>query len=294
MGENAARPTRGTAEVLKPRAKTGANWRRRLGALVLPGYTHLVMLWLFAPIFVMILYGFNNTHGKLNIVWSGFTLKWFENPFGVTALTSAVYTSLLTASVGMVISTVLGTMIALASHRYSFRGKAVLDAILVMNIAASEVVMGAALLTLFVAGNFPLGFLTIVLAQVMFSIPFVAITVRARLVGFDRSLEEAAQDLGASPLTTFMLVTLPIIFPGVLAAALLAFALCLDDYVITSFVAGNTLTFPLWVYGATREGVPPQVNVIGTFIFIGGGLLAITFALVRSWRNRRLARESAL
>ena len=294
MGENAAWPTRGTAEVLKPRAKTGANWRRRLGALVLPGYTHLVMLWLFAPIFVMILYGFNNTHGKLNIVWSGFTLKWFENPFGVTALTSAVYTSLLTASVGMVISTVLGTMIALASHRYSFRGKAVLDAILVMNIAASEVVMGAALLTLFVAGNFPLGFLTIVLAQVMFSIPFVAITVRARLVGFDRSLEEAAQDLGASPLTTFMLVTLPIIFPGVLAAALLAFALCLDDYVITSFVAGNTLTFPLWVYGATREGVPPQVNVIGTFIFIGGGLLAITFALVRSWRNRRLARESAL
>ncbi len=294
MGENAAWPTRGTAEVLKPRAKTGANWRRRLGALVLPGYTHLVMLWLFAPIFVMILYGFNNTHGKLNIVWSGFTLKWFENPFGVTALTSAVYTSLLTASVGMVISTILGTMIALASHRYSFRGKAVLDAILVMNIAASEVVMGAALLTLFVAGNFPLGFLTIVLAQVMFSIPFVAITVRARLVGFDRSLEEAAQDLGASPLTTFMLVTLPIIFPGVLAAALLAFALCLDDYVITSFVAGNTLTFPLWVWGATREGVPPQVNVIGTFIFIGGGLLAITFALVRSWRNRRLARASAL
>jgi spermidine/putrescine transport system permease protein len=294
LGENAAWPTRGTAEVLKPRAKTGANWRRRLGALVLPGYTHLVMLWLFAPIFVMILYGFNNTHGKLNIVWSGFTLKWFENPFGVTALTSAVYTSLLTASVGMVISTILGTMIALASHRYSFRGKAVLDAILVMNIAASEVVMGAALLTLFVAGNFPLGFLTIVLAQVMFSIPFVAITVRARLVGFDRSLEEAAQDLGASPLTTFMLVTLPIIFPGVLAAALLAFALCLDDYVITSFVAGNTLTFPLWVYGATREGVPPQVNVIGTFIFIGGGLLAITFALVRSWRNRRLARASAL
>jgi spermidine/putrescine transport system permease protein len=275
------------------RART-VNWRRRLGSLVLPGYTHLVMLWLFAPIIVMVIFGFNDTHGRLNLVWSGFTLKWFADPFGVTALTDAVVTSLVTATVGAFISTVLGTMIALASHRYAFHGKALLDAVMVMNIAASEVVMGAGLLTLFLAGNVPLGAVTIVLAQVMFSIPFVAITVRARLVGFDNSLEEAAQDLGASPLTTFMLVTLPIIFPGVLAAALLAFALCLDDYVITSFVSGNTLTFPLWVYGATRLGVPPQVNVIGTFIFLAGALLAISFAVIRSWRNRQLARESAL
>jgi spermidine/putrescine transport system permease protein len=266
----------------------------RLGGLVLPAYTHLVILWLFAPIIVMVIFGFNDTHGRLNIVWSGFTLKWFSDPFGVTALTTAVYTSLITATLGALISTVMGTMIALASHRYSFRGKALLDAIMVMNIAASEVVMGAALITLFIAGNVPLGPITIVIAQVMFSIPFVAITVRARLVGFDSSLEEAAQDLGASPLVTFLLVTLPIIFPGVLAAALLAFALCLDDYVITSFVAGNTQTFPLWVYGATRLGVPPQVNVIGTFIFLAGGLLAISFASIQSWRNRRLARESAL
>jgi spermidine/putrescine transport system permease protein len=284
-----------TAVAGKPQARARtSNWRRRLGSLVLPGYTHLVMLWLFAPIIVMVIFGFNDTHGRLNIVWSGFTLKWFADPFGVTALTNAVYTSLVTATVGAFISTVLGTMIALASHRYSFRGKALLDAVMVMNIAASEVVMGAALLTLFLAGNVPLGPVTIVLAQVMFSIPFVAITVRARLVGFDNALEEAAQDLGASPLTTFMLVTLPIIFPGVLAAALLAFALCLDDYVITSFVSGNTLTFPLWVYGATRLGVPPQVNVIGTFIFLTGALLAISFAVIRSWRNRQLARESAL
>ena len=261
---------------------------------MLPGYTHLVMLWLFAPIIVMVIFGFNDTHGRLNIVWSGFTLRWFSDPFGVTALTTAVYTSLITATVGAFISTVLGTMIALASHRYSFRGRGLLDAVMVMNIAASEVVMGAALLTLFLAGNVPLGVVTIVVAQVMFSIPFVAITVRARLVGFDNSLEEAAQDLGASPFTTFMLVTLPIIFPGVLAAALLAFALCLDDYVITSFVSGNTLTFPLWVYGATRLGVPPQVNVIGTFIFLTGALLAISFGVIRSWRNRQLARESAL
>jgi spermidine/putrescine transport system permease protein len=282
------------AAAAQSRGRGATTWWRRLRALVLPTYTHLVVLWLFAPIIVMIVFGFNDTHGRLNIIWSGFTLKWFANPFGVTALTNAVYTSLVTATVGAFISTVLGTMIALASHRYSFRGKTLLDAVMVMNIAASEVVMGAALLTLFLAGNVPLGALTIVLAQVMFSIPFVAITVRARLVGFESSLEEAAQDLGASPWSTFILITLPIIFPGVLAAALLAFALCLDDYVITSFVSGNTLTFPLWVYGATRLGVPPQVNVIGTFIFLAGLLLSVTFAVIRSWRNRQLARESVL
>jgi spermidine/putrescine transport system permease protein len=261
--------------------------RRKLSSALLPAYTHLVIAWLFAPILVMVVFGFNDTHGKLNITWVGFTLKWFLHPFSIPTLTAAVTTSLTTAGLGMVISTILGTMIALACHRYPFRGRAVLDSILVMNIAASEVVIGSALLTLFIAFNVPLGFLTIVAAQVMFSIPFVAITVRARLAGFDPALEEAAQDLGASPLKTFMLVTLPIIFPGVLAAALLALAICLDDYVITSFVAGNTDTFPLWVYGATREGVPPQVNVIGTFIFLGGVIFSLGYALVRTIASRR-------
>jgi spermidine/putrescine transport system permease protein len=276
-----------------PGARTRTRARSRVGSLLLTGYTHVVMLWLFAPIVVMVIYGFNDTHGKFNIAWTGFTLKWFQHPFSIPTLSSAVLTSLGTAALGALISTVLGTMIALASHRYHFRGKAILDAVLILDIAASEVVIGSALLTLFIATNVPLGLLTIVLAQVMFSIPFVAITVRARLAGFDPSLEEAAQDLGASPLWTFFLVTLPLILPGVMAAALLAFALCLDDYVITSFVAGNTLTFPLWVYGATREGVPPQVNVIGTFIFIGGGLVAIAGALLRSWRSRQLARATS-
>ncbi len=261
--------------------------RRKFSSTLLPAYTHLVIAWLFAPILVMVVFGFNDTHGKLNITWVGFTLKWFLHPFSIPTLTDAVTTSLTTAGLGMLISTILGTMIALACHRYPFRGRAVLDSILVMNIAASEVVIGSALLTLFIALNVPLGFLTIVAAQVMFSIPFVAITVRARLAGFDPALEEAAQDLGASPLKTFMLVTLPIIFPGVLAAALLALAICLDDYVITSFVAGNTDTFPLWVYGATREGVPPQVNVIGTFIFLGGVIFSLGYALVRTIASRR-------
>jgi spermidine/putrescine transport system permease protein len=277
-----------------PRKVTVARRPIRAGAFVLPGFTHLVMLWLFAPIIVMIIFGFNNTHGRLNITWSGFTLKWFEHPFAIPTLTAALVTSLSTATIATVISTTLGTMIALASHRYRFRGRTLLDAVLVMNIAASEVVIGSALLTLFVTYNVPLGYPTIVMAQVMFSIPFVAITVRARLTGFDPALEEAAQDLGASPVWTFVLVTLPVIFPGVLAAALLAIAICLDDYVITSFVSGNTQTFPLWVYGATREGVPPQVNVIGTLIFMLGGLLAIGGAAWRSWRSRQLARDAGI
>jgi spermidine/putrescine transport system permease protein len=267
--------------------------RRRPGRFVLPIYTHLVIVWLFAPIAVMILFAFNNTHGKYNLIWEGFTTKWFANPFTIPTLTSALVTSLITATLAAVLATVLGTLIALASHRYRFRGRKVLDAVLIMNIAASEVVIGSALLTLFIAAGVPLGLLTIILAQVMFSIPFVAITVRARLAGFDRSLEEAAQDLGATPFWTFALVTLPLIFPGVLAALLLSFAICLDDYVITSFISGNTVTFPLWVYGVTRLGVPPQVNVIGTLIFASGLLLAVAGGLARSWRVRVLARQSA-
>ena len=284
-----------TGATAEPSRRAPAARRKpiRIGALILPTFTHLVMLWLFAPILVMILFAFNDTHGKFNDAWAGVTLKWFEHPFAIPTLTDAVLTSLATATLGMLIATTLGTMIALACHRYRFRGRTLLDSVLVMNIAASEVVVGSALLTLFVAGNVSLGFVTIVLAQVMFSIPFVAITVRARLAGFDRALEEAAQDLGASPIGTFFLVTLPLIFPGVMAAALLAFAICLDDYVITSFVAGNTQTFPLWVYGATRLGIPPQVNVIGTFIFVGGATLAIASTGLRSWRTRRLLRAAA-
>ena len=261
---------------------------------MLPTYAHAVILWLFLPIFVMMVFAFNDTHGKFNFTWTGFTLKWFEHPFTIPTLTSAAATSLWTATTSSLVATVLGTMIALASHRYNFRGKGLLNAVLVMSIAASEVVVGSALLTLFVTYSVPLGYMTILAAQVMFSIPFVAITVNARLVGLDPALEEAAQDLGATPLWTFILVTFPVIFPGVLAAALLALAVCLDDYVITSFVAGNVETFPLWVYGATREGIPPQVNVIGTFIFVFGVLVAVVGGVWRSLRARQLARETGV
>ncbi len=275
-----------------PVAAAVSRSRIRPSRLILPAYAHLVILWLFAPIFVMMVFGFNDTHGKFNFTWAGFTLRWFMHPFGIPTLTSAALTSLWTALTATLISTSLGTMLALASHRYDFRGKTILNSVLIMNIAASEVVVGSALLTLFVTYGVGLGYVTIVLAQVMFTIPFVAITVGARLAGTDPALEEAAQDLGATPVVTFFLITLPVIFPGVLAAALLALAISLDDYVITSFVAGNTQTFPLWVFGATREGVPPQVNVIGTLIFTFGVLVAVGGAVYRSWSVRRLARET--
>jgi spermidine/putrescine transport system permease protein len=153
------------------------------------------------------------------------------------------------------------------------------------NIAAPEIVLGAALLSLFITMGVPRGYWTIVIAQVMFSIAYVAITVRARMAGLDPFMEEAARDLGAGPYATFFRVTLPMIMPGVMAGALLVFALSIDDYIITSFNAGNTQTFPLWVYGASRVGVPPQVNVMGTLIFMFGVLLALAGFLTS--RRRR-------
>ena len=253
--------------------------RRRWTRLVLPGYSALVILYLMTPIFMIILYGFNKT-GHANRVtvsyrWQGFTLDWYRRLLEVPDLTAALKTSLLIAATSTVVATLLGTLVALALVRYRFRGRGVMDFTLFANIAAPEIVLGASLLALFVTLGVSRGLLTIFIAHVMFNIAYVTVTVRARLHGFDRSLEEAAQDLGAGPWTTFRRVTLPLIFPGILAAALLAFALSIDDFVITQFNVGQQTTFPLWVYGATRVGIPPQVFVMGTLIFLFGVGLAI-------------------
>lgn len=260
--------------------------RRRWTRFVLPTYTGLVMLYLATPIFVMILFGFNDTKGRFNFAWQGFTLEWYRNLFAIPDLTSALRNSLAIALISTILATIMGTMIALALARHRFRGKGSLDMLMFMNIAAPEVVLGASLLALFVTAQIPRGFGTILVTHVMFNISYVAVTVRARLAGFDRSLEEAAQDLGAGPWTAFWRVTFPLIFPGILAGALLAFALSIDDYIITSFVAGQTNTFPLWVYGATRQGVPPQVNVMGTLIFLFGAALAVGNLLLQRRANR--------
>ena len=242
--------------------------KRLLGA-VLPAYTGLVVAFLFLPILVMAVFGFNDIQGRFNFTWQGFTLEHWQNLFNrYPALNESLINSLTVAAISTLVATTLGTLIGLALTRYEFRGRGPLNLLIFLPIATPEIVLGAALLALFISAGVARDLTTITIAHIMFNISFVVVTVRARIAGFDRALEEAAMDLGADELTTFRKITFPLIFPGILAAALLAFALSIDDFVITQFTAGQTITFPLWVYGASRIGVPPQVNVMGTLIFL--------------------------
>jgi spermidine/putrescine transport system permease protein len=254
---------------------------------VLPVYTTIVLLYLFFPIAVMMLFGFNDIRGRFNFTWQGFTLDHWRNPFAIPELTLAIKNSLIIATISTVVATALGTMIALALTRFRFRGRGSTNMFIFLPMATPEVVLGASLLSLFVTASFTRGFATILVAHIMFNISYVVVTVKARTQGFNAEWEEAAKDLGATSWTAFRTVTFPLIFPGVLAAAVLAFALSVDDYVITLFNAGQTLTFPLWVVGASRFGVPPQVNVMGTLIFVIGAALALASVAIqrRSYRG---------
>ncbi|MEU6035613.1 ABC transporter permease [Actinomadura sp. NPDC047616] len=258
----------------RPRARRRAASSGR----VLHVYTVLLIAWLLLPIAVMILFGFNDTHSRQNYRWEGFTLRWYRHLFDKPDLTAALVNSLTIALLSTAITTVIGTLAGLALGRHRFRGRGASNLVLFMAISCPEIVMGASLLSMFVTFNLPRGYPTILAAHVMFSIAFVAVTVRARVAGLDPAVEEAAQDLGAGPWTRFRLVTLPMIMPGVVSGALLAFVLSIDDFVITGFTGGATVTFPLWVYGSTRTGMPPQVNVMGTLIFAAGVLVAVISA----------------
>jgi spermidine/putrescine transport system permease protein len=252
--------------------------RRRRMRWLLPLWGWLVIAWLCAPIVVMIVFGFNDYKGKFNTTWQGFSLKWYENLFAINDLTTALKNSISIALIVTVIAPALGTFLGMALGKYRFRGSGSVNLLLFANIAAPEIVLGAALLSLFLSLGIARGYWTIVIAHVMFSIAYVAVTVRARMAGMDPALEEASRDLGAGPVPTFFRVTLPLLMPGVLAGALLVFALSIDDYIITSFNNGATQTFPLWVYGAAQRNggnVPGQVNVMGTLIFGFGVLLAL-------------------
>lgn len=263
--------------------------RARLTTLVLPVYTALAVLYLFLPIAVMIAFSFNDPRGRQNITWQGFTFGNYLDIWGRPDITGPMITSLTVAIVSTVIATTLGTLIGLALTRYQFRGRDAFNLLIFIPMASPEIILGASLLSLFVSVGVQRDIVTIVIAHVMFNISYVVVTVRARLAGFNRTLEEAAMDLGADEWATFRKVTFPLIFPGILAAALLAFALSIDDYVITSFVSGHTTTFPLWVFGVSRLGVPPEVNVLGTIIF----LVAFVFIGLQVVLQRRAARASA-
>ena len=278
--------------------------RRFLHALdhwFLPGFTVLAIGYLLIPIVVMIIFSFNDYQGKFNFVWHGFTLQGWLHPFDWPGLPDAIKTSLLIAFLSTIGSTILGTFIGLALTRYSFKGRGAINGLIFLPMATPEIVMGSSLLTLFVNSGlqggmlngvvpkgvlFPLGFTTILIAHIMFNISYVVVTVKARIAGFDRRLEEAAMDLGADELTTFRKVTFPLIFPGVLAAGLLAFSLSIDDFIITSFVSGTTNTFPIWAYSIIKNALPVQINVVGSMVFLGA-VLIVGLSNIRQARANR-------
>jgi spermidine/putrescine transport system permease protein len=254
---------------------------------VLTLYALLAFGYLLLPISVVVLFSFNHPHGRFNYTWQGFTFDNWVHWDAVPGLRGAVEASLEIAAISSVSATVLGALIALALVRYGFRGRGATNLLIFLPMSTPEIVLGASLLTLFLTMNITTGFWTIVIAHVMFNISYVVVTVKARLVGFDRHLEEAAMDLGANEWTTFWRVTMPLIAPGILAALLLAFALSVDDFVITNFNAGTTVTFPLFVWGAARAAVFPQINVVGTAIFA----VAVSAMLANVvWQNRRARR----
>jgi len=254
---------------------------------VLTVYSLLVFAYLLLPIVVVVLFSFNSPKGRFNVVWNHFTLDNWVNWDAVSGIRSSIELSLEIAAIASLAATALGTLIALALVRYRFRGRGATNMLIFLPMASPEIVLGASLLTLFLSVNAQLGFWTITIAHVMFCISYVVVTVRARLIGFDRHLEEAAMDLGANEWTTFRKVTLPLLAPAILSALLLCFALSVDDFVITNFNSGATVTFPLFVWGAARVATPPQINVIGTAIFAIALTVMIVNVAVQMGRSRK-------
>jgi spermidine/putrescine transport system permease protein len=262
-------------------------WLREHAVNVVAG---LVVLYLLIPIAVIFVFSFNDPQGRYNYTWVGFTLDHWAHAFSRPELTEALLTSLKLALLATLVSTVIGTMMALALVRHQFFGRRLANFLIVIPMATPEVVMGAALLSFFlILGSPSLGFETLLIAHVMFCISFVVVVVRSRLIGFDRSLEEAAKDLGATPFTTFRLVTFPLILPGIFGA-MLAFALSIDDFVISNFNSGTTVTFPLYIFGAAQRGIPVEVNVIAMILF-GVTVAAMGFA---TWQQQRAEKMAAV
>jgi spermidine/putrescine transport system permease protein len=264
-------------------------WLRRNALMV---YAGLAVAYMLVPMAVIAVFSFAETpRDRINFaINEGFTLEYWENAFAVTDLNEAMLLSLELAALATVISTAIGTLMALALVRHKFFGRRATNLLIVLPMATPEIVIGAALLSMFVVYTVSLGFTTLLIAHVMFSISFVVVVVRSRLIGFDRSIEEAAADLGATPVQTFRYVTLPLLAPGVMAAGLLAFALSIDDFVISQFNSGTTETFPLWVYGAALRGIPVQTNVLATILFlVTVGAIALVI-----WQQRRAERMASV
>ena len=268
----------------------------RVGRALINTAAALALLYLFAPIFVIVLFSFNQPKGRFNAVWQQFTFENWLHPFADQGLVDALLLSLKIAFLAMIVATILGTFVAIALVRYRFRGGNTINYLLVLPLTAPEIVLGASLLTLFIEPHlvlfniqFKLGFVTILIANIMFCVSYVALTVKARIRGFDWTLEDAAMDLGAPPTRTFLKVTLPLIVPGILAAGLLSFALSIDDFIITYFVAGpSEQTFPIQIFAQSRTATPPQINVLATMILIVSITVLAISTLLGQRRQRRM------
>jgi spermidine/putrescine transport system permease protein len=262
------------------------NWLKRhlvvIAGLVTLGY-------LLLPNIVVTVFSFNKPKGRFNYEWQQFSLDAWKQPCGVADMCGSLSISLQIAALATLGATILGTMIAFALVRYRFRARSAVNSLIFLPMAMPEVVMAASLLTLFLNMGAQLGFWTILIAHIMFCLSFVVVAVKARVMSMDPRLEQAAQDLYAGPAQTFLRVTLPIAAPGIAAGALLSFALSFDDFIITNFNAGSTVTFPMFVWGSAQRGTPVQINVIGTAMFLVAVLFVLAAMLIGNRRNRQKA-----
>jgi spermidine/putrescine transport system permease protein len=279
-----------TARAAAPSAPARAwSWLRRNALTIYAGFATVYVL---IPIAVIAVFSFAETPRDTLIfaINDGFTLEYWENAFAIPDLNDALRTSFELAALSTAASTAIGTLMAIAMVRHQFFGRRSANLLIVLPMATPEIVIGASLLSMFLIYSVPLGFTSLLIAHIMFSISFVVVVVRSRLIGFDRSIEDAAADLGATPVETFRYVTLPLLAPGILAAALLAFALSVDDFIVSDFNKGTTETFPLYVFGAHLRGIPVQVNVLATMLFV---LTVIAIFLV-VWQQRRAERMASV
>lgn len=260
--------------------------KQKIGRWFIPVVGGLAFVYLLVPIIYIFVFSFNDA-GRTNLVWRGFTLKNWQNPCGAPNICEALVNSLQIGIIATIFATVFGTCIALGLVRYKFRFRNAADLLIILPLATPEVVLGASLLAQFLNLGWELGFWTIIIAHTVFCMSFVVVTVRARVSSLDPRLEEAASDLYASPMTTFWKVTFPLLLPGIVAAALLSFAMSFDDFIITNFNSGNFDTFPKFIYVAATRGIPAQANVIGSAMFIIA-LLIVVIGQVISYRRQKM------
>lgn len=259
--------------------------KRWLSKNLIKVYAFLAFVYLFIPIAYTMAFSFNDA-GKSNLTWRGFTFKNWQNPCGAPEVCSALGNSLKIGFIATLIATVLGTMIAFALGRHRFKGRSTVNLLIFLPMATPEIVLGASLLAMFLNLGINPGFWPTVIAHVMFCISFVVVTVKARIASLDPKLEEAAMDLYASEVETFRRVTLPLVMPGIFGAALLAFSLSFDDFIITNFNSGTLTTFPKFVYISSARGIPAQANVIGSLMFILALSIVLIGQFVSSRKNR--------